>query len=189
MRVCILDIETFWAADHSLSKMNPMVYCMHPKTELISASFKFDDGNTDCIFGEEKIKSVIAKINWSDTMVVSHNGSGFDAMILAWRCGLKPKMWGCTLAMARPIHAKTTGLSLAKLVAHYGIGVKDNSALMQTKGRHLADFTEDERWAMAEYNKADVEQCYKLFHLLKPHYTAKELWQIDATIRMLTEPK
>ena len=46
--------------------------------------------------------------------------------------------------MARPIHAKDVGLSLAKLVEHYNIGVKDQSALVATKGKRLADFTEQE---------------------------------------------
>ena len=60
--------------------------------------------------------------------------------------------------MARPIHAKDVGLSLAKLVSHYGLGEKDNFALLQTKGRHLCDFTEQEIADMGTYNKKDVEK-------------------------------
>jgi len=189
MRIAVCDIETFWSADHSLSKMSPMAYVMHPETEIISCAIKVNDYPTDVFFGEDNIRKVLNKLDWSDMMVVGHNCSGFDSMILAWRLGIKPKMWGCTLAMARPIHGITTGLSLGKLVAHYELGVKDQTALMNTKGRHLKDFTPEEIKAMGEYNKADVEQCYALFHKLKPHYTAKELWHIDATIRMLVEPK
>lgn len=189
MRICTIDLETFWSQEHTLSKMNAMVYCMHPETEIISMSYKFDGQPTACVFGEVAAQYVVHEHDWSDTMVVGHNMSAFDSMILAWRLGLRPRMWGCTLAMARPVHALSVGGSLSKLVAHYGLGVKDTSALTATRGRHLKDFTPDERRAMETYNKADVDQCYALFQRLAPHFTAKEMWQIDATIRMLVEPQ
>ena len=191
MRLITLDLETFFSNEHSLTKMSPMAYCMHPETEIISLAIKVDHYPTDVFFGEPAIRKALKGIEnvIADSMVVGHNLSGFDSMILAWRLGMRPKMWGCTLAMARPIHGITTGLSLGKLVAHYGLGVKDQTALMNTKGRHLCDFTPQEIKEMGEYNKADVEQCYALFHKLKPHYSAKELWHIDATIRMLVEPR
>lgn len=122
-------------------------------------------------------------------MAVGHNMSAFDAMILAWRFDVSPKAWGCTLAMARPIHSKTCGNSLGALVEHYGIGVKDNTALVNTKGKHLADFSKLELVQMEQYNRDDTEQCHKLFHILRKHYNALELWHIDATIRMLVEPR
>lgn len=189
MRVATIDFETFWSKDHSLSKMSPMTYVMHPDTEIISLAIKFNDFPTDVVFGEQAIRKALGRVDWSDTLVIAHNMSGFDSMILAWRLGIKPKMWGCTLAMARPIHQKTVGLALGKLVAHYGLGVKDNAVLMQTQGRHLCDFTAAELADMGTYNKADTNQCYALFNKLRPYYTAKELWHIDATIRMLVEPK
>jgi len=189
MRIITADAETFWSKDHSLSKMSPMAYVMHPDTELISMAIKVDNWPTDVFFGEAHIRKTLHRLDWSDTMLVGHNMSGFDSMILAWRLGIQPKMWGCTLAMARPIHSITVGGSLGKLVAHYNLGVKDQTALFQTQGKHLADFTPDELAAMKEYNKMDVEQCYALFHKLKAHYSGRELWQIDATIRMVVEPK
>jgi DNA polymerase len=103
--------------------------------------------------------------------------------------GIKPKLWGCTLAMSRPIHAKDAGGSLAKLVAHYGLGEKDQSALIATKGRHLCDFTEQEIADMAVYNKADVDQCYQLLRRLIPQTRRDEVLLIDMTIRMLVEPQ
>jgi DNA polymerase len=115
--------------------------------------------------------------------------SGFDAMILSWRLGIKPKLWGCTLAMARPIHAKDVGLSLAKLVEHYKIGIKDQSALVATKGKRLADFTEQEVAEMQKYNADDVDQCYALLLRLIKRTRKDEVRLIDMTIRMLVEPQ
>ena len=189
MRICTVDLETYWSATHSLSKMSPIAYCMHPETEIISCGFKFDNEPTDVIFGEDVVKAYASNVDWSDVLVVGHNLSGFDAMILSWRMGIKPLMWGCTLAMSRPIHAKDAGGSLAKLVAHYKIGEKDQSALMNTKGRHLKDFSREEIAAMSEYNEADVEQCYALFKILYKQTPKEEMRLIDMTIRMLVEPQ
>lgn len=186
--VCV-DLETFWSQTHSLSKMNPIAYCTNQETELISIAYKFANDKPHCIVGEQDIKSWAKAVDWSDKLVYGHNLSGFDAMILRWRLGLRPAMWGCTLAMARPLHAITVGGSLAKLVAHYKLGVKDQTALMDTKGRHLKDFTPQEVAAMREYNKADVDQCAALFEILLPLTPKREMKLIDMTVRMLVEPR
>ena len=189
MKICTLDLETYWSVTHSLTKMSPIAYCMHPDTEIISCAFKFDDGPTEVIFGEADVIAYANKVDWSQYWVVGHNLSGFDAMILSWRMGIKPKMWGCTLAMARPIHAKDVGLSLSKLVDHYQLGYKDQSVLMQTKGRNLCDFTEQEIADMKRYNAADVDQCYALLRRLIKQTRRDEVKLIDMTIRMLVEPQ
>jgi hypothetical protein len=188
MQLAFIDFETYWDAEHSLSKMPPAEYVMSPETELISCSIKVGSVPTVVAFGEDAIRESLSSIDWPSTFLIGHNMSFFDAMILAWRLGIRPAMWGCTLAMARPIHAKDVGLSLAKLVAHYGLGVKNNAILLNTKGKHLADFTPDEIAAMRIYNRDDTDQCAALFHVLKQHYTAAELFHIDCNIRMLTEP-
>jgi len=189
MKICTLDLETFWDVGHSLTKMSPIAYCMHPDTEIISCAFKFNNAETEVIFGEQNVKDYCNNIDWSEYWVVGHNLSGFDSMILSWRLNIKPKLWGCTLAMARPIHAKDVGLSLAKLVRHYGLGVKDNFALLQTKGRHLCDFTEQEIADMGVYNKEDVDQCYGLLLRLIPQTKKDEVKLVDITIRSLIEPQ
>jgi len=189
MKICTVDLETFWDVGHSLTKMSPIAYCMHPDTEIISCAFKFGNQETEVIFGEDEVKQYCDSVDWSQYWVVGHNLSGFDSMILSWRLNIKPLLWGCTLAMARPIHAKDVGLSLAKLVTHYGLGVKDNFALLQTKGKRLSDFTEQEIADMGTYNKADVDQCYQLLLRLITQTKKDEVKLIDMTIRSLIEPK
>jgi len=162
---------------------------MHPDTEIISCAFKFGNDPTVVVFGEQAVIDYCAKVDWSQYWVVGHNMSGFDAMILSWRLGVKPKLWGCTLAMARPIHAKDVGLSLAKLVAHYELGYKDQSALIATKGKNLCDFSDDEIDEMRIYNAADVDQCYGLLLKLIPQTRKEEVRLVDMTIRMLVEPQ
>jgi DNA polymerase family A len=191
VKIITVDFETFFSDSHSLTKMLPMTYVTHADTQIISCSIKVGSAETEVYFGEDAIRGRFdeLKSEIAEGMLLGHNMSGFDSMIAAWRFGLKPKMWGCTLAMARPIHFAEVGGSLGKLVKHYGIGVKDNSVLMATKGRRLEDFTPEEVVQMAVYNRADTDQCYALFQQLKKHYTMDELWQIDATIRQLVNPK
>lgn len=199
MRLVTLDFETHYSAEYSLSKMSPLEYVMDPRFQFISCAVRVDNYPTDVFFGEGRIRHALGSIGGvvRDSLLIAHNMSGFDAYVCAYRLGLTPKMWGCTMAMARPIHAKTTGLSLAKLVAHYadelaamGVAtVKDNTALVQTRGKHLEDFTPQELEAMKVYNRNDTDQCHALFKILRKHYRPAELWQIDAITRMRTEPQ
>ncbi len=182
------DFETYWSDTHSLSKMSALEYVMSPKTELISLALK-KEGKAVCWFGEKNIREGVSRIDWSNKLLVAHNNSEFDALIFAFRLGIKPRMWGCTLAMARPIHAKDVGGSLAALVEHYGLGKKDSTALLATKGKHLKDFTPEEIAAMRAYNMADTEQCYNLFYKLLAQTPKSEMQIIDATIRMLVDPQ
>lgn len=199
-----VDFETFWDKDHTLSKMSPIAYVLSPKTELISLAYKFGDGPTEVIFGEREIKAWSKTVDWANTMVIGHNMSGFDSMILAWRLGAEPKMWACTAAMARPWFSKTQakvlntrtgvkepkdGVSLAKLVAEFKLGVKDQNVLHDTKGRNLKDFTAEEVEAMRKYNAADVDQCWGLFKHLFKVTTPQELLLVDMTTRMLVCPQ
>lgn len=182
-----IDFETFWSNDHTLSKMSPTEYVMHPDTEVISVAIKVGDFPTDVIFGESEIKRCLDALDWSDLMAIGHNMSGFDAMILAWKFGIRPKMWGCTAAMARSRYAKTCGVSLKALAKELGVGAKLDLEATNTKGKHLKDFTPEELGAMKQYNKVDTELCAKLFKALAKGFPKRELVQIDMTTRMLVQ--
>lgn len=193
MKLCFIDFETYWSVTHSLTKMNPIAYVMHPDTEIISVSLRVDDGRkrgpNEVLFGEEAIKERLDRIDWSDTMAIGHNMSGFDSMILAWRFGIRPKMWGCTLAMARPFYQSTVGGSLKNVAERLGLGVKGDLEGTNTKGKRLKDFTPEERFAMRAYNAQDTELCAGIFYALAPKLPAYEMKLIDMTVRMLTEPQ
>lgn len=191
MDIVTIDYESYWSPTYSLTKMSPLEYVLGDEFETISCSIKVNNYNTDVFFGEDDVRRAFKGIKGriENGLLLAHNNSGFDAYISSYVFGLKPKMWGCTAAMARPLHGKTCGVSLAKLVEHYQLGVKNNAILMQTKGRHLADFSDEEKEQMRVYNREDTDQCYALFNKLRPSFTAKELWHIDAVTRMRIDPK
>lgn len=189
MHIITVDFETHYSTDYSLSKLSPLEYVRDARFQIISASIRYPNGQCTTCFGEHDVRQALAQVDWGCSAFLAHNGSGFDAYVAAYHFGINPRLWMCTLAMARPIFAKTVGLSLGKLVEHFGIGVKDNTALVQTRGKRLEDFTAAERAAMAAYNQADTEQCWALFGKLRPYYNIAELWQIDTMVRMRTEPQ
>lgn len=184
-----MDFESFWDKDHSLTKMPPTEYVMSPKTEIISLAAKVGNYPTDVIFGEDNIRKSLKAMDWSDKMVIGHNMSGFDSMILAWRFGVRPAMWGCTAAMARPKYAKRCGVSLKALSEYLGIGKKLDLEATNTKGKYLKDFTPAELAAMEEYNRQDTELCAQLFKVLVKGFTKQELVQIHLTTQMLVNPQ
>ena len=198
MQLITIDFETYWDSQHTLTKMSPTEYITHPETEIISAAIKINGQPTYVMFGEDNLREHLQSLDWSDAMALGHNMSGFDSMILAWRFGIRPKMYGCTAAMARPQFSKTavsvggkylTGVSLKKMAAELGVGAKLDLEATNTKGKHLCDFTPDELKAMEKYNVVDTDLCYDIFKQLYPTFPKQELLLIDMTTRMLTEPK
>jgi len=185
-----LDFETYWSQTHSLTKIHPVEYVMHPETEIQSVAIKVANDEPFVIFGEAAIADWISRTDFSDSMLIGHNMSGFDSMICAWRFGIKPKSWGCTLAMARAMgYAKTVGGSLKKVAADLGLGQKLDLEATNTKGKKLREFTTEELIAMEEYNLVDTELCAGIFHRLAPELGRRELELIDLTIKMLVEPQ
>lgn len=197
MEIVTLDYESYWDQECSLSKLSPLDYINHPSFEVQSVSVKVGEHYTDVLWGETAIRRAFSRFKWADKALLAHNNSGFDCYISAYKFDIKPKLWLDTLAMARPAHAKTCGLSLKALCDFYadelramGLNpVKDNTVLMDTKGRRLDEFTPSERARMEVYNRQDTELCYGLFKILRPKTRAKELWQIDCLTRMRTEPE
>ena len=189
MHLVTLDFETYWSQTHTLKKMPPLVYAMHKDTEIISLSAAVGDETPVCVFGEDEVVKLLQSLNIGKSLTVGHNMSGFDCYLMSNRLRFFPRLYGCTMAMARPHYAKVVGLSLGALVEHFGLGKKDATALHETRGKHLADFTAQERRAMAVYNNTDTDQCRQLFKLLRPMTSGNEMWAIDSTIRMRTEPK
>ncbi len=191
MKPIYLDYETYWSQTHSLTKIHPVEYVMDPETEIQSVAIKEgNDGETFVLFGEDEIQAWVDRTDFSNVMLIGHNMAGFDAMICAWRFGIRPKAWSCTLAIARALgYAKTVGGSLKKVAAELGLGAKLDLEATNTKGKKLADFTSDEIESMRTYNVVDTDLCAGIFNKLAPKLGARELKLIDMTIRMLVEPQ
>lgn len=187
MKILTLDFETFYSQTYSLTKLTTEEYIRGNEFEIIGVGVQEDDGEPVWFSGtRSEIKGFLDQYHVEDCLVLAHNAM-FDAAILAWRLGLRPRGWLDTLSMARAIHGTEVGGSLATLAEHYGIGMKGDEVL-KAIDKHREDFTPAELAQYGEYCKNDVALTYKLFNCLADGFPKSELRLIDLTIRMFSEP-
>jgi len=189
MTPIFLDYETFWDVGYTLSKLTPLEYLTDERFELQTCSTIVGRGEPVFTVGFDETAEYLRSLDMSDAIVVAHNGNEFDHMISHWMIGLRPRMWGDTLAMARPHHAKNPGLSLAKLADHFGLRTKGSLDFVNLKGVRLEDFTAADLMKMKAYNDLDAFILRDLFPLLLRKTPPDEMRLIDETARMILEPQ
>ena len=183
--IVTIDLETYYDQHYSLSKMTTEEYVRDPRFEIIGVGVKMDDHPTDWYSGDD-FGTFLRSMDYSDKAILCHN-TAFDGAILSWHFGIKPKLWLDTLSMARPLHKIEVGGSLKALAEFYGLGAKGDE-VVHAKGKRRADFTPEELDRYASYCVQDVDLTYALFKKLRPQLSARELVEIDLTLRMYTEP-
>ena len=207
MKTVVLDFETFWSTEFSLSKISFIEYIRSEQFEAISLAMKIGNEPTKVVFGEDQIHELLHSIDWSQHACVAHNGNEFDFPLLVWRYDCHPKLFVDTLCLARPFHQSmaTVGGSLKRLSEHYGLAEKNNTVLLNTKGKRYIDFDLNEMRDMAQYNRGDTDNTYALFKLLREKaaspsedmrdivkqtvWSKKELLLSDMTARMICYPQ
>lgn len=185
MSLVVLDFETFYSKDFSLSKMTTESYIRDPRFEVIGVSVKIDSGGIRWI--TENIGEELKALRLEEHQVLCHN-TAFDGAILSWIYDIHPKFLLDTLSMARPLTGLTVGGSLRALSKLFGLGEK-GTEIYNTLGKHKKDFTRSELDAFGVYCRQDVNLTYHLFKKLLPYTTKGELVIIDMMLRMFTEPK
>jgi DNA polymerase len=187
MDLIVLDMETYYDQDFSLSKITTEEYVRDDKFEVIGLAIKVNNNQTEWASGtHEQIKEWLDTFNWADAMVVCHN-TMFDGAILAWRFGVKPRVWADTLCMGRALHGIEVGGSLKAMAERYKVGVKGEE-VVAAKGLRRADFSDEKLSQYGDYCINDVEITYKLFHLMAKGFPKQEFRIIDLTLRMFIEP-
>ena len=187
MNLIALDFETFYDKDFSLSKLTTEEYIRDDRFEAIGVGVKLNDEETAWFSGDMKAtKEWLMQFPWDESFLLAHNCM-FDAAILSWRFGIKPKVLLDTLAMLRAVDGTEVGNSLAKAAERYGLGVK-GTEVVAAMGKRRADFTEVDLKQYGEYCKNDVKLTYDLFQILQANFQKPELRLIDMTLRMFTEP-
>ena len=187
MDLIVIDFETYYDQDYSLSKITTEAYVRDDKFEVIGLAIKVNNNLTEWASGtHEQIKTWLDTFNWSDAMVVCHN-TMFDGAILGWRFGIKPRVWADTLCMGRALHGIEVGGSLKAMAERYNVGVK-GTEVIQAKGLRRADFNVEQLSRYGDYCINDVELTHSLFHMMAKGFPKQELRIIDLTLRMFIEP-
>ena len=187
MNIIVLDFETYYSREFSLSKITTEEYIRDDQFEVIGVAVKENDGATEWFSGtHEQTKSYLDRYDWSRSFVVAHNAL-FDASILSWRFGIRPMAILDTLSMARALHGTEVGNSLASLVSYYQLGEK-GTEVVNALAKRRRDFSPEDLSRYGDYCINDVDLTYRLFNVLIPHFKKTELKLIDITIRMFSEP-
>jgi DNA polymerase III epsilon subunit-like protein len=188
VEIIVIDYESFWSSDYTLSDLSTTDYIRDPRFDFHGASIlRQADGFKGYYVEKPELGDALAELPWDDALMVSHHAH-FDGALTSWKFGHVPKRYFCTLTAARMWHRGETKHSLDALSEFYGIETKSD-ILKRTKGRHLEEFTADERAEMAEYAIKDAKKCLLFACKLMPKLTERELQIIDQTIRMYTTPK
>ena len=187
MNILTVDMKTYYSRDFSLTKMTTEEYIRSPHFEVIGVAVKVGDEDTEWFSGTyEQTKQFLQRFNWRESLAVAHNAM-FDAAILTWYFGIKPRGWIDTLSMARAVHGTEVGGSLATLAKHYQLGIK-GTEVINALGKRRLDFSEEDLARYGEYCVNDVNLTYDLLQCLLKGFPQIELRLIDLTIKMYSEP-
>jgi DNA polymerase len=182
-----LDFETYYDRDYSLSKLTTEEYVRSDLFEVIGVAVKVGDEPSEWFSGGHvETAEWLAQFDWANHFALAHNAM-FDAAILTWVFGQKPKAWLDTLSMARATLGTQVGGSLRKLAEHFALGAK-GTEVDDARGLHREDFSPESLAKYGEYCRNDVELTCKLYAELNAGFPVIEKRLIDATIRMFSDP-
>lgn len=187
MNRVVLDFETFYDREYSLSKITTEEYVRDERFEALGVAIKIDDGPA-LWYPRPAIERGLQTVDWDNSLVIGQNMM-FDAAILVWRYGCVARAWGDTLGMSRALFPHEKSHSLSAQSNRHGIGVKGDEVI-NALGKRYADFTPAELARYGEYCINDVELTARLFDLYATGYKFPigEMKLIDATLRMFVEP-
>jgi len=181
-----IDFETYYSREYSLTRLTTEEYVRDPQFQVIGVAVKVNSEPAQWFSGNlQETAEWLAQFEWRSHFVLAHNAI-FDAAILTWVFGQKPKAWLDTLSMARAMFGTTVGGSLAKLVEHFGLGAK-GLEVHDARGLRREEFPADQLAQYGEYCKNDVELTYKLYNEMSGFPTIEKRL-IDITIRMFSDP-
>ncbi len=186
-RIVTIDFETYYSNDYSLRKLNTEAYIRDPRFEVIGVGVKVND-EPAVWMNRASFEVWLKRQDWGRTGILCHH-THFDGLILSHHFKVKPAFWLDTMSMARVLHPGVeVGGSLKALAAKYGAPPK-GEAVHDFLGYRFADFSLEEWLRYGEYCKNDCDITLHIFkQMLRNRFPEGELWLIDTTIRMFTEP-
>ena len=191
----VIDFETYYDREYSLSKITTEEYIRCDKFECIGVSVKVGSNPTHFYPLETGIPFIknIVENTYPNSPVISHNNT-FDMGILGLRYDIHPNFMVDTAIMAKvsAFDRVAGGTNLAKLsdkLCEMGIVTQMKGTTVHNMlGVHAKDMTQRQWHEYSEYCKLDTELCYALYMYLLPFVPKSELVMADITTKMWTKP-
>ena len=180
------DLETYYSASYSLTKVTTEEYIRSPQYETIGISLKLDDNPTMWV-PQPKVDKVLRQNDWSNKLVICQN-TAFDGAILNWHYGVDPLLWIDIMGMSRALFPHEKSHSLKSQAERMGVGVKGNEVVLAL-GKHYKDFLPEELARYAQYCCNDTDLTKLLFDkYMAMGFPKIELRLLDLTLRMFINP-
>lgn len=183
--VVVLDFETYYDREYSLSKITTEHYIRDPKFQTIGVAIKVNKGETRW-YPRPQVAEALKSIAWNQSLVVAQN-TMFDGAILKWHYGVDPKAWVDIMGMSRALYPHEKSHSLKSQAERAGVGQKGDEVIAAL-GKRYEDFTPEELARYGAYCINDVELTYELFTRYMETFSLRELRLIDLTLRMFIDP-
>lgn len=179
-----LDFETYYSSDYSLRKLTNEAYIRDERFQTVGVAVRVQD-RPSVWLEEWDFRKWAGSVNWSRAALNAHHAQ-FDASILVEHYRIRPAFLFCTMSMGRALHGEG---ALDKLATRYALGTKGDAIKSgSTRGKRREQMTQAEWQAFGEYARNDVDLGAALLKAMGPTFPRLELWLIDTTIRMSTEP-
>jgi hypothetical protein len=190
VRFAVLDFETYYDKEYSLSKLSTESYVRDFRFEIILVGIKIDNGPAEWRTGTmEEIRDWFDEIDLWDMCVVAHN-MFFDGLILKVHFGKLPRMLLCTRFMAMPfLKPYVRSVSLDSCLKYTNLGFTKGTEVQNMLGRTRASLSSGEMRAYGSYCANDCESEFALFRYLAPMFPKAEFKVMDLTLRMYLEPR
>lgn len=166
--------------------MSTESYIRDPRFRALGAAIKWGKDFPARWYNEDQLRYILAKEDWSDVFLICHHAN-FDGLILGHHYGVRPKMWGCTMSMARlldPIH-----LSVSLEQVRHRLGFPPKSTPYNLfRGKHWRELDQATKETLARGCEDEVESIWKIFGILAKTFPAEEYEVVDSLIRMFVNP-
>jgi hypothetical protein len=171
----------------SISVMGTEKYIRDPRFKAHGAAVKWSGATSAVWYDEKELRYQLAQEDWSDVFLIHHHAQ-FDGAILNWHYGIKPAMFGCTLAMFRLLLGNHLSVSLDSVRKHFNMPAKTTPYGL-FKDKRWEEMTPQVQQLVAEGACDEVESIWKLFGIaMKMGFPPAELDVVDTIVRMFTEP-
>lgn len=185
----VIDFETFYSKEFSISKMSPIMYIHDERFEVVGFAWQELGGPRRWFSGSfESCQLQLAALMLPERTVIAHNAM-FDGAILEWHYGIRPLKYFCTMMGSRPyIHPHNGSMSLAKCAEYLDLPQKGD-AVMEAEGKRRGDFTSAELHEYGNYCLRDVEITTAVYEWLMARLPDDEADLIDLTMRKFIRGK
>lgn len=186
MRPIVLDLETFFSDEFTLSKLSTENYIRDARFIAHGAAVKWSPDQPARWYDEPQLRLELAKIDWSDVFLICWHNQ-FDGLILSHHYGVVPKMYGCPMSMARLLHPAHISVALDNIRKHYGMPGK-TTPYNAFRGKHWHELSPDVQDQVARGAEDEVESIWDLFVRFAKDFPPEEFEVIDSTVRMFVNP-